>query len=151
MTVLILGDCLQEMKAVPDGSVDLVLTDLPYGVTNAEWDTALPFCDLWQEWRRVLRPYGCVVLFGTQPFITDVIQSNRREFSHVWYWKKNNIIGHLNAHREPMRRIEEVAVGETDMKNNCCLLMDIFCGLASFAWFLLCLVLIMVIFHYFFG
>lgn len=110
MTVLILGDCLQEMKAIPDGSVDLVLTDLPYGVTAAEWDTVLPLPELWMHWRRVLRPFGTVLLFGTQPFISDVISSNRRDFSHVWYWKKDGATGHLNCHKQPMRNIEECAV-----------------------------------------
>lgn len=110
MTVLILGDCLQEMKAIPDGSVDLVLTDLPYGVTDAEWDTVLPLPELWTHWRRILRPFGTVLLFGAQPFISDVISSNRRDFSHVWYWKKNGATGHLNCHKQPMRNVEECAV-----------------------------------------
>ena len=110
MTVLILGDCLQEMKAIPDGSVDLVLTDLPYGVTNAEWDTVLPLPELWAHWRRILRPFGTVLLFGAQPFISDVISSNRRDFSHVWYWKKDGATGHMNCHKQPMRNIEECAV-----------------------------------------
>ena len=104
------GDCLEEMKKIPDGSVDLVLTDLPYGVTNAEWDTALPLPELWMHWRRILRPFGTVLLFGTQPFISDVISSNRRDFSHIWYWKKDGVTGHMNCHKQPMRNIEECAV-----------------------------------------
>lgn len=104
------GDCLEEMKKIPDGSVDLVLTDLPYGATDAEWDTALPLPELWAHWRRILRPFGTVLLFGTQPFISDVISSNRRDFSHVWYWKKDGPTGHLNCHKQPLRNIEECAV-----------------------------------------
>ena len=104
------GNCLDRMKEIPDHSVDMILCDLPYGATNCEWDSVIPFDRLWEQYQRVLKPYGNCLLFGTQPFISDVINSNRREFSHVWYWIKNNVTGALNARRQPFRCIEEVAV-----------------------------------------
>lgn len=104
------GNCLDRMKEIPDHSVDMILCDLPYGVTDCEWDSVIPFDRLWEQYQRVLKPYGNCLLFGSQPFISDVINSNKREFSHVWYWIKNNITGALNARRQPLRCIEEVAV-----------------------------------------
>lgn len=104
------GNCLDRMKEIPDHSVDMILCDLPYGATDCEWDSVIPFDRLWEQYQRVLKPYGNCLLFGTQPFISDVINSNKREFSHVWYWIKNNVTGALNARRQPLRCIEEVAV-----------------------------------------
>lgn len=104
------GNCLDRMKEIPDHSVDMILCDLPYGVTDCEWDSVIPFDRLWEQYQRVLKPYGNCLLFGTQPFISDVINSNKQSFSHVWYWIKNNITGALNARRQPLRCIEEVAV-----------------------------------------
>ncbi len=104
------GDCLDRMKEIPDHSVDMILCDLPYGVTDCEWDSVIPFDRLWEQYQRVLKPYGNCLLFGTQPFISDVINSNKQSFSHVWYWIKNSVTGALNARRQPLRCIEEVAV-----------------------------------------
>lgn len=104
------GNCLDRMKEIPDHSVDMILCDLPYGVTDCEWDSVIPFDRLWEQYQRVLKPYGNCLLFGTQPFISDVINSNKQSFSHVWYWIKNNITGALAARRQPLRCIEEVAV-----------------------------------------
>ena len=104
------GNCLDRMKEIPDHSVDMILCDLPYGVTHCEWDSVIPFDRLWEQYQRVLKPYGNCLLFGTQPFISDVINSNRQSFSHVWYWIKNSVTGALNARRQPLRCIEEVAV-----------------------------------------
>ncbi len=104
------GDCLELMPGIPEGSVDLVLCDLPYGVTDCEWDKALPFDRLWGQYRRLLRPNGAAVLFGTEPFMSKLIQSNQKEYSHQWYWQKNNKTGGLLARRQPMRCVEEIAV-----------------------------------------
>ncbi len=94
------GDCLEKMKDIPDGSVDMILCDLPYGMTQCHWDKLLPFDPLWKEYRRVIKPNGNVLLFGSQPFISDVIHSNRKEFSHSWYWVKNFRTGALNAKKQ---------------------------------------------------
>ncbi len=104
------GDCLELMPGIPEGSIDLVLCDLPYGVTDCEWDKSLPFPRLWGQYRRLLRPNGTAVLFGTEPFMSKLIQSNPKEYSHQWYWHKNNKTGGLLARRQPMRCVEEIAV-----------------------------------------
>lgn len=104
------GDCLEIMSNIPDKSVDLVLCDLPYGLTNCSWDTIIPFEPLWKQYRRVLKTNGTAILFGNQPFMSDLINSNKSEYSHTWYWKKKNVTGALLARKMPMRCIEEIAV-----------------------------------------
>lgn len=98
------------MKDIPDGSVDLVLCDPPYGTTECTWDHVLPFDKLWKEYRRVLKPTGAAVLFAAQPFTTRLINSNARDFRYCWYWKKNNATGAPFAKVQPLRCIEDIAV-----------------------------------------
>lgn len=98
------------MKEIPDRSVDLILCDLPYGVTDCKWDSVLPFGPLWAEYRRVLKPCGTAVLFAAQPFTTALINSNRTGFRYCWYWKKNNVTGAPFAKVQPMRCIEDICV-----------------------------------------
>lgn len=98
------------MQTMDERSVDLILCDPPYGTTDCKWDTVIPFDQLWSAYRRVLKPYGVVVLFGAVPFTATMIVSNLREFSHAWYWKKNTCTGHLNAKRQPLRCVEDIAV-----------------------------------------
>ena len=107
---LLYGDCLKLMKDIPDGSVDLVLCDPPYGMTDCEWDSVLPFDKLWAEYKRILKKNGVAALFGVQPFTTQLIQSNRRDFRYCWYWLKNQATGFTYARYQPMRQIEDVAV-----------------------------------------
>ena len=107
---LLHGDCLKLMQDIPDGSVDLVLCDLPYGTTDCSWDSVLPFDKLWAEYDRVLKPDGAAVLFAAQPFTTQLIQSNRRAFRYCWYWLKNQPTGFAFAKHQPMRRVEDVCV-----------------------------------------
>ena len=98
------------MKDIPDGSVDLILCDPPYGVTAVEWDNVLPFAELWKEYDRVLKPDGAVVLFSIQPFTTQLIASNPRAFRYCWYWLKNMPTGFTYARYQPMRRVEDICV-----------------------------------------
>ncbi|HOU33240.1 MAG TPA: hypothetical protein PLY89_07865, partial [Synergistaceae bacterium] len=77
---LMLGDCLEVMADIPDGSVDLVLCDLPYGTTACKWDSVIPFEPLWEQYRRIAKPNAAVVLTASQPFTTALIASNMREF-----------------------------------------------------------------------
>lgn len=98
------------MKRIPDNSIDAIICDPPYGFTDCKWDSIIPFDELWREYRRIIKPKGNCILFGNQPFTTAMIDSNRREFSHVWYWQKNAPTGHLNAKKQPLRIIEDVAV-----------------------------------------
>lgn len=107
---LLHGDCLELMKEIPDGSVDLILCDPPYGTTNCSWDSVLPFDKLWSEYNRLLRPDGAAVLFAAQPFTTQLIQSNRKAFRYCWYWLKNQATGFTFARYQPMRKIEDICV-----------------------------------------
>lgn len=107
---LIQGDCLEKMKDIPDHSIDMILCDLPYGITHCNWDSALPLDQLWKEYKRIVKLNGNVLLFGVQPFLSDVISSNRKDFNCIWVWIKNTKTGAMNARKQPMRRIEEIAV-----------------------------------------
>lgn len=104
------GDCLEIMQEIPTGSVDMVLCDLPYGTTVCKWDSVIPFEPLWEQYQRVTKERGAVVLFAAQPFTTALINSNRRQFRYCWYWKKNNKTGAPFAHVQPMRCVEDIAV-----------------------------------------
>jgi len=107
---LMLGDCLEKMKDIPDGSVDLILCDLPYGTTACKWDSVIPFEPLWAQYRRIAKKNAAIVLTASQPFTTALIASNMREFRYCWYWKKSVGSGFQNAKRQPLRLIEEVVV-----------------------------------------
>lgn len=107
---LLNGDCLKLMKEIPDGAIDLVLCDLPYGTTAASWDNVLPFDVLWEEYHRILKGNGVAAFFCVQPFTTQLIGSNRREFRYCWYWLKNTAVGFTYARYQPMRRVEDIAV-----------------------------------------
>lgn len=116
MITLYNGDCLEEMKNIPDKSIDLILTDLPYGNTSCKWDSAIDMGELWSHWKRILKDRGQVLLFGIEPFMSTLITSNLKEYSHQWYWKRSNVTGNLNAKKEPMRCIEEIAVFRCNRK-----------------------------------
>jgi hypothetical protein len=96
-SVLLLGDCFRLMKTLPAGSVDCVLTDLPYGTTDNKWDSVLSMDKLWAAWRRVMRPGAPVILFTQQPFTTTVAASNLRQLKTEWIWEKAQGTGFLNA------------------------------------------------------
>ena len=94
---LIHGDCLEVMKSIPDGSVDLILCDLPYGTTRNKWDSVIPFDKLWAEYKRLCS--GAVVLTAAQPFTSALIMSNLSWFKQSLVWKKNIASNFLNANR----------------------------------------------------
>lgn len=85
---LILGDCLEKMKDIPDGSIDMILCDLPYGTTACKWDSVIPFEPLWAEYRRVVKENAAIVLTASQPFTTSLIASNMKMFKYCWVWDK---------------------------------------------------------------
>lgn len=107
---LIQGDCLEVMKDIADGSVDLILTDPPYGTTACKWDNAIPFAPMWEQLKRIIKPNGAIVLTASQPFTTALIASNYEMFKYCWYWHKNFATNFLHAKRQPLRNIEEVCV-----------------------------------------
>ena len=104
------GDCLELLKNIPDGSVDMVLCDLPYGMTRNEWDTVIPFEPLWKEYRRVCKQTAAIVLHCMQPFTSLLIASNLRDFRYAWVWDKHACRNFLNAHKQPLRNHEDIAV-----------------------------------------
>lgn len=104
------GDCLEVMKQIPSGSVDLVLCDLPFGITNCEWDKPLPLDELWKEYHRIAKPTTPFVLHCQQPFTSKLIMSNLKEFKYAWVWYKHYARGFLNAKKQPMRTTEDIAV-----------------------------------------
>lgn len=108
--VLYLGDCLDRMQEIPGGTVDLILADLPYGTTRCAWDSVIPLAPLWEQYRRVLKRRGAVVLTAAQPFTSALVMSNPDWFLYDWVWEKGAATGHLNAKRAPMRAHESVLV-----------------------------------------
>tara|TARA_B100001287_G_C22660832_1_gene520270 strand:- start:874 stop:1629 length:756 start_codon:yes stop_codon:yes gene_type:complete len=107
---LINGDCLIEMQNIEDQSIDMILCDLPYGTTACKWDTIIPFDKLWEQYKRIIKRNGVIILFGTQPFTTTLIYSNISMFLYSYVWIKHHKTGHLNAKYRPMKRHEDVVV-----------------------------------------
>lgn len=104
------GDCLELMANIPDNSVDMILCDLPYGTTRNKWDVVIPFDELWEQYNRVIKDSGAVVLFGSEPFSSNLRISNIESYKYDWIWEKPKGTGHLNAKRQPMRNIETISV-----------------------------------------
>ena len=110
MITLVHGDCLEKMQDIPDKSVDMILCDLPYGTTACKWDVVIPFDKLWAQYKRVIKDNGAIVLFGAEPFSSYLRLSNIKEFKYDWYLDKNWVTGHLNAKKQPMRKVEVCSV-----------------------------------------
>lgn len=106
----LLGDCFEQMTAIPDGSVDMVLCDLPYGTTQNKWDSVLPLDRLWAEYWRVCKPNAAVVLTAAQPFTTVLAASQLDAFKYEWVYRKTRPSGNLFAKKRPMRAHENVLV-----------------------------------------
>lgn len=105
------GDCLELMKEIPDGSVDLILCDLPYGTTQNKWDSVISLDALWIEYRRICR--GTIALTAAQPFSSVLTCSNLENFKYQWTWVKSKITGVLNAKRMPVRKHEQILIFAT--------------------------------------
>jgi site-specific DNA-methyltransferase (adenine-specific) len=104
-------DCLEGMKHIPSGSIDLILCDLPYGTTHCSWDSIIPFEPLWKQYKRIIKENGAIVLTSSQPFTTKLIESNMKWFRYEWIWKKgNHITGFPNANRMPLKNHENICV-----------------------------------------
>ena len=104
------GDCLDILPTLPDHSVDLVLVDLPYGVTQNKWDTSLPMDKLWEQYKRLLKKHSPVVLFGLGKFAAKLILSNEAWYRYSWIWHKPNPTRFLDARRRPLLAHEEILV-----------------------------------------
>ncbi len=105
-----LGDCLELMKAIPSGSVDMILCDLPYGTTQNAWDSIIPLKSLWAEYERIAKETAPIVLTAAQPFTSVLVSSNLAHFKYEWIWEKDNGTGFLNAKKQPLRNHEEILV-----------------------------------------
>lgn len=110
MINLMQGDCLELMKQIPDGSVDMVLADPPYGTTACKWDSVIPFEQMWEQLKRVIKPKRAIVLFGSQPFTSALVMSNIKMFKYEWVWDKITARGHLVAKKRPMAQHENISV-----------------------------------------
>ena len=107
---LMQGDCLERMKEIPSGSVDMILCDLPYGTTQNKWDSVIPFEDMWPEVWRVLKPSGVFASFAAQPFSSVLVAGQLKNYKYEWVWVKNLKTGNLNARRMPMGGHETIQV-----------------------------------------
>ncbi len=107
---LLKGDCLELMKDIPDKSIDAIICDLPYGTTACKWDTIIPFEPLWEQYKRIIKKNGAIVLFGTEPFSSKLRLSNFDWYKYDWIWRKSRPTGGLHAKKRPMLDIETISV-----------------------------------------
>ena len=103
-------DCLIGMKRIPDKSIDMILTDLPYGTTACKWDTIIPFEPLWGQYERIIKDNGIIALFSMEPFTSLLITSNLSIYRYSWIWKKETATGHLNVNYKPLNITEDVCI-----------------------------------------
>lgn len=103
-------DCLEGMKRIPDSSIDMILCDLPYGTTNCSWDSVIPFEPLWEQYNRIIKDNGAIVLTAAQPFTSALVMSNVKGYKHNWVWHKKNAGNILVAKYQPLKTTEDVLV-----------------------------------------
>jgi len=104
------GNCLEEMKRIPNKSIDLIYCDLPYGTTQCKWDEIIPYNEMWIECKRVLKDYGTIVFHAQQPFTSALIMSNPKMFKYTWVWEKSKATGFLNSKIRPLVAHEDIVV-----------------------------------------
>lgn len=110
MITLLHGDCLEKMAEIPDGSVDMVLADPPYGTTACKWDSIIPLEPMWEHLKRVTKPNGAIVMTASQPFTTTLISSNMKMFKYCWVWEKDKPTNFALANKQPMKYHEDICV-----------------------------------------
>ena len=107
---LIQGDCLEKMKDILDGSIDMVLTDPPYGTTACKWDSIIPLEPMWEQLKRIIKPNGAIVLFGSEPFSSALRMSNIKNYKYDWIWNKKNTGCPVVAKKRPLPIHENISV-----------------------------------------
>lgn len=107
---LLLGDCLDRMKEIPDKSVDMVLCDLPYGTTALKWDVVIPFDEMWEQVSRVTKERSAICLFGSEPFSSALRVSNKEMYRYDWIWEKSRATLFQHANKMPMKKHEIISV-----------------------------------------
>lgn len=119
MNKVIQGDCLEIMKSIPNKSIDMILCDLPYGTTACKWDTIIPFEPLWEQYKRIIKDNGAIVLTASQPFTSALVMSNPDMFKYALIWDKvKSSQPHLSK-IQPMKRHEDILVfGNGKVKYN---------------------------------
>lgn len=119
MSILLNGDCLSLMSILPPNSIDMVLTDPPYGTTQCKWDSIIPLEPMWEQIRRVIKPNGAIVLMAQTPFDKVLGASNIGMLKYEWIWEKTAATGHLNAKKMPMKAHENALVFSDDPAEHC--------------------------------
>lgn len=107
---LIHGDCIEEMKKLDDNSIDMCLTDPPYGTTQCKWDTVIPFDKMWEQLKRIVKPNGAICLFGSEPFSSALRMSNIKMYKYDWIWDKTRGFNFAHAKKQPMKAHEVISV-----------------------------------------
>lgn len=110
MNKIYFGDCLEVLKSIENQSIDLILADPPYGTTSCKWDSIIPLDPLWEELKRIIKPNKAIVLFGDEPFSSQLRCSNIEQYKYDWYWKKSRPNGFTNAKLKPLKDIENIMV-----------------------------------------
>jgi len=105
-----LGNCLNLMPEIETGSIDMILCDLPYGTTACKWDTIIPFHPLWEQYKRIIKPNGAIVLFGSEPFSSALRMSNIKNYKYDWIWEKEQGSNFFMAKKQPMKNTENISV-----------------------------------------
>ena len=111
-----LGDCLQKMQEIDDKSIDFICTDLPYNLTACDWDQLIPFDKLWNQYNRIIKDNGAIVLFGQEPFSSYLRLSNIKNYKYDWYWQKERLTNVFQVKRRPGKVVETISVF---YKNQC--------------------------------
>ena len=104
------GDCLEVMKSIPNGSIDAIITDPPYGTTACKWDSVIPFDLMWEQLNRIIKPNGAIVLFGSEPFSSALRMSNIKNYKYDWVWDKVRPFGFLDSKLRPMKKHENIII-----------------------------------------
>lgn len=107
---IINADCLEAMKNIADKSIDMILCDLPYQVTRANWDIAIPFDRLWSEYERIIKDNGVIALFGCEPFSSKLRMSNEELYRYDWYWEKDKGTNFGSSRKQPLKKIETISI-----------------------------------------
>lgn len=110
LNTLIEGDCMQEMKKIPKHSIDMILCDLPYGITQNDWDCHLPLEELWREYKRIIKPNGVIALTSSGIFTARLIMSQPKIYKYKWVWEKSKSTNFLNAKKQPLRKHEDICI-----------------------------------------
>ena len=103
-------DCLKVLPTLPDKSIDLILTDPPYGTTQCKWDNVISFEPMWNELKRIIKNNSAIALFGSEPYSSFLRTSNIKWFKYDWYWQKDKCTNHLNCKKQPMRNTEIISI-----------------------------------------